>query len=210
MKKISKEILKELAALSVPEISDGMGLYATMDYRIKPMVTTKKIIGPALTVDVPVGEGDIIAEALRHIKEGDVIVIGGHGHCKSSYWGDHRSICASFMKAEGVVIDGAFRDVEACEKVGFPIYAKAITPGTALKSGEGAINVSVSCGGVVVNPGDIIVGDRNGVIVLPPDEDTISSIICKAKTKNENQEWTIQEMYRTGICQPKVLKKPVG
>lgn len=208
MKKVSNEILNELATLSVPEISDGMGLYATMDYEIKPMVTKKKIIGPALTVNVPVGEGAIIADALKLIQEGDVIVIGGHGHCKSSYWGDHRSICAKFMMAEGVVIDGAFRDVEACEEVGFPIYAKAITPGTALKSGAGAINVPISCGGVIVNPGDIIVGDRNGVIVLPPDEEVISSIIEKARTKNANQEWTIQEMFRTGVCQPKVLKKP--
>lgn len=205
---VSKELLKELSELSVPEICDGMGLYAAMDYEIKPMVTKKKIIGPAFTVDVPAGEGGIIADALREVPEGAVIVIGGHGHCKSSYWGDHRSICGKFMKAEGVVIDGAFRDVEACEEVGFPIYARAISPGTALKSGMGAINVPISCGGVGVKPGDIIIGDRNGVVVLPSEEEILKGIVEKAERKKENQAWTIREMLRSGICQPKVLEKP--
>ncbi|MGN0403704.1 MAG: RraA family protein [Bariatricus sp.] len=201
--RITKELLKELANYSVPELCDGAGLYNTMDYHIKPMVTTKKIIGPAFPIKVPVGEGAIIADALREVKEGDVIVIAGHGNCKSSYWGDHRSICAKFQKAEGVVIDGAFRDIEGCEEVGFPIYARAVTPGTAGKSGAGEINVPVSCGGVCVNPGDIIVGDRNGVCVIPPEE--VEEVIKKAKRKIEAQAWTIQEMLRTGVVMPKVV-----
>lgn len=75
-------------------------------------------------------------------------------------WGDHRSICVSMTGAAGVVIDGAFRDVENCEKAGFPIFAKGLTCGTAGKTGKGAIQVPVNCGGVVVCPGDLVVGDR--------------------------------------------------
>lgn len=198
-----REIVKALRGFSVPELCDGAGLYNTMDYLIKPMVTTKKIVGPAFTIKVPIGEGAIVASALEQVNEGEILVIAGHGNCASSYWGDHRSCCAKFQKAEGVVIDGAFRDIEECEKVGFPIYAKGVTPGTAGKSGAGALNVPVSCGGVVVEPGDIIVGDRNGVCVIKPEN--AEEIMEKAKRKIEAQEWTIAEMNRTGRIIPRVI-----
>lgn len=150
-----KELIERLRAFTTPELCDGAGLYHSMDYRIKPWIGRTKIVGPAVTVDVPSGEGDIVADAILELQEGDVLVVAGKGNCDCSYWGDHRSICAGLMKAEGVVIDGAFRDLEGCEESGFPIYAKGLTCGTAAKSGAGAINVPVSCGGVCVRPGDV-------------------------------------------------------
>lgn len=202
---MDKNIIEELRKYSVPELCDGMNIYNAMDYTIKPMVTTKKIVGPAMTINVPIGEGGSIADLLLNVKEGEVIVIAGKGNCNSSYWGDHRSICAKMLKAEGVVIDGSFRDVEACEEVGLPIYAKAIACGTALKSGKGELNISVSCGGIVVNPGDIIVGDRNGVIALPIDK--VDEIIERAKAKIETQRCIVEEMQKTGVVISKVVLK---
>ncbi len=111
------------------------------------------------------------------------------------------------MGAEGVVIDGAFRDLEDCERAGFPIYAKGLTCGTAAKSGAGAINVPVSCGGVCVNPGDLIIGDVNGVCVLRPDE--AEAVMERAMKKRILQEKVIQEMRQTGVVNPKVkLRNP--
>lgn len=203
MEKIPEKILKQLREFSVPELCDGMGIYNIMDNDIKPMVTQQKIIGPALTVKVPIGEGAIVTKALEMVKPGEVIVIAGHGNCKSSYWGDHRSFCAKFQKAQGVVIDGAFRDIEGCEEIGFPIYAKGITPGTAGKSGVGEINVSVSCGGAIVNPGDIVVGDRNGVCVIPLEK--VEEVMEKARRKIKAQKWTLEEMKRTRVVMPRVI-----
>lgn len=203
MEIVSQEVLEQLRKFSVPELCDGMEVYNTMDYHIKPMVTTKKIVGQALTVKVPVGEGAIISKAIEQVKPGQVIVIAGQGNCKNACWGDHRSFCAQFQKAEGVVIDGAFRDIEGCEEVGFPIYARDITPGASNKSGAGEINVPISCGGVIVNPGDIIVGDRNGVCVISPSE--VEKIITKAMKKIEAQNWTVNEMQRTGIVMPRII-----
>lgn len=105
-------------------------------------------------------------------------------------------------KAAGVVIDGAFRDLEGCEEVGFPIYAKGLTCGTAGKSGAGAIGVTVSCGGVTVRPGDIIAADVNGVCVIRPEE--AEGIMERALRKKEAQERVIEEMRRTGQVIPKV------
>lgn len=196
------DLLERLREFTTPELCDGAGLYHSMDYRIKPQVCYEKIVGRALTVDVPSGEGSIVADAILHVKPGDILVVGGHGNCDCSYWGDHRSICAKMMGAAGVVIDGAFRDVEGCREAGFPVYAKGLTCGTAGKSGVGAINVPISCGGVTVHPGDIVVADANGVCVLRPEES--ESVMERALRKREAQERVIEEMRRTGTVNPKV------
>lgn len=196
------ELVEQLKGFSVPELCDGAGLYHAMDYRIKPWLGRTKILGPALTVDVPSGEGGIVAEAILQAKEGEIIVIGGKGNCDCSYWGDHRSLCASMKKAAGVVIDGAFRDLEECEHVGFPIFAKGLTCGTAGKSGAGDIQVPISCGGVAVHPGDIIAGDVNGVCVIRQTE--AREVMERALEKRQAQARVIEEMRRTGVVITKI------
>lgn len=200
-----KELITRLKTFTTPELCDGAGLYHSMDWQIKPQVGADKICGPAVTVDVPSGEGALVADAILSLTEGDVLVVAGKGNCSCSYWGDHRSICAAMKRAAGVVIDGAFRDVEGCEEAGFPVFAKGLTCGTAGKSGAGAINVPVSCGGVTVNPGDLIVGDRNGVIVIRPEE--AEGIMERAFDKRTRQEAVIRKMRETGEILPKVPKK---
>ncbi|PNV61343.1 hypothetical protein C0033_13675 [Clostridium sp. chh4-2] len=162
-----KELLEQLEPFTTADLCDGCVVFDSMDHQIKPYITKKKIIGPAITVKVPSGEGDIVVKAIKLAQKGDIIVIAGHGNCASSYWGDNRSKKAMEAGVSGVVIDGAFRDFEGCEEIGLPVYAKGLTSGSAVKSGLGEVNVPVSCGGVVVNPGDIIVGDVNGVCVIP-------------------------------------------
>ena len=200
-----KESLQRLSQFSTPELCDGAGLYHSMNYEIRHFVGKNKIVGTAVTVDVPSGEGAIVADAILQLKEGNILVIAGKGNCDASYWGDHRSICAAMIKAEGVVIDGAFRDFDGCEEAGFPIFAKSVTCGTAQKTGTGAINVPVSCGGVTVNPGDFIIGDRNGVCVISPND--AEKIMAKALDKRTRQEATIEEMKRTGEILTKVKSR---
>lgn len=203
---MNKEALLELLArYTVPELCDGMEVFRTMEPDIKPMVGNAKIIGTAFTIDVPAGEGGFIADVLPRVKADEVIVIAGKGYIRSSYWGDHRSLCARKLGAAGIVIDGAFRDIEGCEAVGIPIFARAVTPGTALKSGQGQSGIAVSCGGVTVMPGDIIVGDRNGICVFPVEE--AAGIIARAKEKIRNQAFTLSEMERTGTIITKVIKR---
>lgn len=199
------ELLQDLREFSTPELCDGAGLYHSMDYRIKPQISDEKIVGTAVTVDVPTGEGALVAEAIHHLCPGNVLVVAGRGNCDCSYWGDHRSLCAQLKGAAGVVIDGAYRDHEGCTRIDFPIFAKALTCGTAGKSGAGAINVPVSCGGVTVNPGDIVVGDVNGVCVFPPEQ--AQEIMEKALAKRKAQAAVIEEMKRTGTVITKIKVK---
>lgn len=200
-----KLLLERIRQFTVPELCDGAGFYRSMDWRIKPWLGRTKIVGPALTVDVPSGEGGIIPDAILMLREGDVLVIAGKGNCQSSYWGDHRSICAQMKKAAGVVIDGAFRDLEGCEAAGFPIYARGLTCGTAGKTGSGAVGVTVSCGGVTVHPGDIIAADVNGVCVIRPEE--AEMVMKKALEKRELQEATVERMRRTGEIIPRLKRQ---
>ena len=191
-----RELFERLREFTVPELCDGAWVFSAMDYHIKPWIGRTKIVGRALTVKVPAGEGAIVSRAIELAGEGDVIVIAGQGVCQCSYWGDHRSLCARLQGAEGVVIDGAFRDLEGCEEAGFPVFARALTCGTAQKTGEGQINVPVSCAGVAVNPGDFIVGDVNGVCVIPRDQ--AETVLERAAKKVAAQKRTAEEMERTG------------
>lgn len=201
----NNELLKRIASYTVPELCDGMEVFSAMDYQIKPWVGSKKIVGYAFTVDVPISEGAIVADALEMAGEGDVIVIAGKGNCNSSYWGDHRSQCAKIKKVEGIVIDGAFRDIEGCEEAGVSIFAKGLTCGTAGKSGAGQLNVPVSCAGVLVRPGDIIVGDLNGVCVIKPEDAEL--ILERTERKVTAQKQALEEMQRTGIIIPRIKWK---
>lgn len=200
---MEETILDKLAQYSTPELCDGMEVFRTMDPGIRGMAAVRKIIGPALTVSVPIGEGGFIPEAILAAKPGDIIVIAGGGNVKSSYWGDMRSQCALLAGVAGVVVDGAFRDIEGCEEIGLPIYARAVTPGTALKTNKGQLKVPVSCGGVTVNPGDIIVGDQNGVCVLRPDE--LEEVLKRTARKVAAQAYTMEKMRRTGQILPRVI-----
>ena len=205
MAKTTEEIIEELREFSTSELCDGVGAgkYQTMDYQIQERVTYKKIVGPAYTVKPPIGISGLIPDGILEMKKGDVMVIAGKGYCNGSYWGDHRSICAAMKGAEGVVIDGAFRDIQGCREAGFPVFARGVTPGSAGKERLGELNVPVICGSVRVCQGDIIVGDSNGVLVLKPEE--AEAVMEGARKKREAEERTIRRMKETGEILPRVI-----
>lgn len=200
-----KTLIEKLREFTTTELADGMENPVTMDYQITQRVSDRKIVGEAFTVKTPKGTGGIIPDAILSAKEGDVLVIAGQGFCQGAYWGDYRSTCCKMKGLEGVVIDGAFRDLEGCREIDFPVFAKAITPASAKKAVEGELNVPVECGGVTVYPGDLIVADCNGVVVIKPEE--AEAIMERARKKMEAEEYTICVMKETGEILPKIIKK---
>ena len=197
-----KSIIEQLREFTTSELCDGAIDYHTMDYHIKRRVSDKKIVGPAFTVNPPKGVSGIIPDAILAMNPGEVMVVAGKECCNHSYWGDHRSICASVKGLEGVVIDGAFRDLEGCMEVGFPIFARSVTPGSCAKAAEGELNVPILCGGVEVCPGDLIVGDCNGIIVVKPEEAEL--VMERARKKIAAQNAVIERMRQTGEVLPRV------
>jgi 4-hydroxy-4-methyl-2-oxoglutarate aldolase len=162
------EILEELRGYEVAWLSDAMELNL-MDSAIHAVHPNLggRIAGPAVTVTVPPGDFLMIPEAMRHARPGDVLVIDAGGETKRSVWGEYFSTWAQGLGLAGLIIDGATRDVTDIEALGFPVFARATTPRKPTMTGPGEVNVPISCGGICVIPGDIVIADAEGVITVP-------------------------------------------
>lgn len=145
--RVEPDLLAHAARYSAPELCDGEIVYNAMDYHIKPMVTQKKIVGQAVTLKLTLGDSLMVTKAMSVCRPGDVLVIDGRGSGNNAVWGDQRSLTAKLLGLGGVVIDGAFRDIDENEEIGFPIYARAVTCGCSTKNSHGEVNVPISCGG---------------------------------------------------------------
>jgi RraA family protein len=128
------------------------------------------LLGPALTVRVRSGDNLMIHKALQLGRPGDVLVVDGDGCVDRALFGDIMKNVARMRGFAGIVIDGAIRDVASCRDDDFPCYARAVCHRGPYKEGPGEINVPVSISGVVVNPGDIVLGDDDGVVFISPRE----------------------------------------
>lgn len=190
-----EELIGKLSKFSTPELCDGMTAFRAMSWEIRCFVGGD-ITGRALTVDAPAGSSSLVTLAIEQARPGDVIVIAGHGCCIGSLWGDHRSLCAKTRGAAGVVIDGAFRDIEGCIEERFPIYARAVVCGAVKKGDFGSLGQPVCCGGAPVETGDIIRADGNGVVVIKPEE--AEAVMERALQKITMQRQAREEVLRTG------------
>lgn len=161
------EPFKEFIACNV---GDVLGRMAAMHYDIKPMVPGWKLVGPAFTVRARPGDNLMIYKALEMAEPGDVLVIANDEYETTATWGDLTSLIGKVRGIAGMVTDGLVRDIAGMKEVGLPVFARGLTPNSPQKDGPGEINVPISCGGVIVNPGDIILGDDDGVVVVPKDD----------------------------------------
>ena len=159
------EMFEIFGKVSTSNISDAMHRKGAMR-GILSKIPGKKIVGRAVTVRTFGGDWAKPVEAIDISGPGDVIVIY-NGDYNIAMWGGLATQTAVNRKLEGVVIDGAVRDFEEVQKMGFPVFAANIVPNAGDPKGLGEINVEITCGGQTVNPGDIIVGDDSGVVVIP-------------------------------------------
>jgi regulator of RNase E activity RraA len=138
--------------------------------RLRPLHGGGVLAGPALTVKTRPGDNLMIHKALKIAEPGDVIVVDSGGRSDVSSWGDILSTASKLKGLSGVVVDGACRDVDGCQAVGFPVYARGVVPMTARgRIVEDAFNEPIQCGGVAVHPGDWLIADGSGVVFIPQD-----------------------------------------
>jgi len=156
-------------AFETPAISDLMNRLYTMVPEIHPLTDPGlRILGPACTVRVYPGDNLMVHKSLDVAKPGDVIVVAAGGSPMNAALGDLISTKARHRGVAGFVVDGFIRDLPAIRALGdFPVFARGVTPIGPLHRGPGEINFPIAAGGIVVNPGDIVVGDLNGVVVVP-------------------------------------------
>lgn len=164
-----KEVMEGFKTIPASNIADCMGRHNALLPEIRLMTPPRQwnMVGAALTVKVCYGDNLLLHKALDMAGPGDVIVVANEGGRNRSLMGEIMYRQAERTGVSGIVIDGPIRDSLEISKGSVPLYATGSTPGGPYKEGPGEINVPVSCGSVMVAPGDIVVGDPDGVIVIP-------------------------------------------
>lgn len=164
-----KELVDAYRELPAANVADCMNRLSAMSSAIKLMNKpfSGSMAGSALTVKARPGDNLLLHKALNMAVEGDVIVVSNEGDRSQSLMGEIMANYAKFKKVAGFVFDGPIRDTDALYDLGVPIYATGSTPGGPYKEGPGEVNVPISCGNICVEPGDIILGDADGIIVIP-------------------------------------------
>jgi regulator of RNase E activity RraA len=190
---VAPDVLAALREIPVAALSDNMhrniGSTGLHPYH-RPMART--MAGTAVTARSRGGDNLTYLRALEFCRPGDVLVIDAGGDLNNAVVGGILSFYAAHIGVVGVVIDGAIRDVAEVRAREFPVYARGVTHRGPYKDGPGEINVPVSVGGMVVNPGDIVVGDQDGLMAFAPDEAAL--LIEKARAHLATEAETIRAM----------------
>ncbi|WP_297391971.1 RraA family protein [uncultured Peptoniphilus sp.] len=199
-----KKLIEEFKEIPASNTCDVMGRNSAMNPRIK-LVTKPKLqmmCGPALTVKCRAGDNLTLHAALNICQEGDVLVVSNEEDTTRALMGEiMMAYLFEVKKVAGIILDGPIRDIDEIGKWDFPVYCTGTTPGGPYKEGPGEINVPIACGGVSVNPGDIILADPDGVIVIPnKDSEKVleeakefkkkdEAKLEKAKNNESNRDW---------------------
>ena len=176
-------------------ISDCMGRFNAMTSDMRPLFEGIRLVGTAVTVKTLAADLAAAFKAIDVCRPGDVVVIDSHGSVNTAFWGENMTMSALNRGVIAAVIDGACRDVEEIRKIGFPVICKGIVPNVGAVAGYGEVNVSIQCAGVAVSPGDIVVIDGNGVVVVPMAQAAV--VLQKAQRLLET-EYLLQERIKAG------------
>ena len=197
---IEEKTIELLKRVSTPNISDAMHRKGAMR-NIRSIYPGTKAVGRAVTVQTFEGDWAKTVEAIDIAREGDIIVIyNGSPHVAP--WGELATLSCLNKGVAGVVIDGAVRDVDDIRRLNFPVFATSITPNAGEPKGFGEINAEIQCGGQTVRPGDYIVGDDNGVVVIPKER---GYEIARRAIEVEKNERRIRDEIKRGKTLSEVL-----
>jgi len=183
----SIDLIQACREFPASALADAMGRSQCMESGIRPLIEKPRVCGPALTVRCYPGDNLMCHYALHSAQAGDVLVVDGGRYTEGALWGGLLTRSALQRGLGGTVVDGAARDQEELQQLGYPVYARAVTPRGVFKTMKGEVNVSISCGNVTVHPGDLVVGDGDGVVVIPRDRVTETLETVREILKKEEQ-----------------------
>lgn len=179
------QVIERLSRHSAADVHEAMGKTGAMAPKMSLRTTGAPVCGPATTVRLPAGDNLMIHVGARVADPGDVLVIEAET-TRAATWGELATRNAMRKGLEGVVSGGNVRDIEQITELGFPVFSPAVSQTGAVKKTPGLINLDVSVGDVVVSPGDIIVGDADGVTVVPKDDAAAVTDAADDHLKHEN------------------------
>ena len=193
--KIPAAAVTRYRKLSVATVHEAQGRVGLLSPEIRPIKEGLKLVGRAVTVFATPGDNVMIHVAMEQCEPGDVMVVSVNSRSDCGYFGD---LLATLMQARGIaglVIDSGVRDLADLKQMNIPVFSRCISAQGTVKETLGDVNVPVVCGGQVINPSDLIIGDDDGVVVVRRHE--LDSVAQKSETR-ENKEAGIREKYREG------------
>lgn len=182
---VSKSQLESLSHYGTATIHEALGKRGNLPFEIKPLAAGMRVCGPAFTVKAKAFSNINLHRAYASAQPGDVIVADCSGAYEAGYWGDLLTAGAMKHGISGLVIDACIRDADAIEALGFPVFCRGIAIRGTGKDPEGSLNHAITIGGVIIQPGDVVVGDRDGVVIVPREK--LQEVIENSRAREEKE-----------------------
>lgn len=200
---ITAEQIKTLSQFGTATLHEALGQIGDLPCQIKPLHPAMHICGPAYTVKCKAHMNINLHRAYAYAKPGEVIVADCSGAYDAGYWGDLLTSGALKQGVAGLVIDSCIRDADAIEELGFPIFCRGLCIKGTGKDPEGCLNEPITIGDISIHPGDIAVGDRDGVVIVP--QDRVEEAIEKAQAR-EDKEAAVRVRLNAGETSLKIYE----